>query len=109
MDYKKYFGEEITDEEILRSFAIVLPYLSKLISDDAAVTISDNSKYISYSPGKGFDLKLKYGDEIVNLVKQCLVSRGIIKGNLSCDVLEKEFKVRDIPISNSKSRVILHR
>lgn len=36
LEYKEYFRQEISDEEILRSFVIVMPYLNKLTRDDMA-------------------------------------------------------------------------
>ena len=106
MDYEKYYNEELTDEEILRSFAIVLPFLNDLIRDDTAFAISDNSKYISYSPAKEFDLQLKNGDETVDLVKQCLSTGKIVKGDLSAEALGRAIKVIAIPIKNSKGKII---
>ncbi|MBP2656679.1 MAG: hypothetical protein H6Q73_4248, partial [Firmicutes bacterium] len=31
MDYSKYFQEELSDEEILRAFAIVMPFLNDMV------------------------------------------------------------------------------
>ncbi|MDR3596678.1 MAG: hypothetical protein P4L60_18180 [Clostridium sp.] len=41
MHYNQYFSEELSDEEILRAFIVVLPYLKNLIRDDIAFAISD--------------------------------------------------------------------
>jgi uncharacterized protein YukE len=106
MDYNKYFNEELTDEEILRSFAIVLPFLNNLVRDDMAFGLSDKEKYIFYAPAKGFDLHVEYGTEVVDLVKDSLTTGKIQKGDVPAEVLGKAIKVISVPIKNSKGKVI---
>lgn len=106
MDYEKYFKEEMTDGEILRSYSVVLPLMSDLVIDDMAFAVSDNSKYIFYSKAKGFDLNLKCGDDVVAMVKNCLTSGKIEKGDLPAEVLGKAIKVIAVPIRNSKGTII---
>lgn len=106
MDYNQYFSEELSDEEILRSFSIVLPYLNNLIRDDTAFGLSDKEKYIFYAPSKGFDLNIKYGTEVVDVVKNCLKSGHIEKGDIPSSVLGKAIKVISVPIKNSKGQLI---
>ena len=36
MDYREYFKEELTDDEILRCFAVVMPYFTKLVTNKCA-------------------------------------------------------------------------
>lgn len=106
MDYNKYFSEELSDEEILRSFSVVLPYLNNLSRDDTAFGLSDKGKYIYYEPAEGFDLQVKYGTEVVETVKDALNSGKIQKGNIPASVLGKSIKVIVIPIKNSKGQII---
>lgn len=106
MDYNKYFSEELSDEEILRSFSVVLPYLNNLSRDDTAFGLSDKEKYIYYEPAEGFDLQVKYGTEVVETVKASLNSGKIQKGNIPASVLGKAIKVIVIPIKNSKGQII---
>lgn len=106
VDYNKHFSEELSDEEILRSFSVVLPYLNNLSRDDTAFGLSDKEKYIYYEPAEGFDLQVKYGTEVVETVKDSLNSGKIQKGNIPASVLGKAIKVIVIPIKNSKGQII---
>jgi uncharacterized protein YoxC len=106
MNYKEYFNEDLNDEEILRAFSIVLPYLKNLTRDDTAYGLSDMKQYIHYEPAKGFDLRVKYGDDVVDMVKDCLRSGKNQKGNLPASVLGTEMTIRVVPIKNSKGKII---
>ncbi|MDS0524570.1 methyl-accepting chemotaxis protein [Clostridium sp. SHJSY1] len=106
MEYKEYFNENLKDEEILRAFSIVLPYLKNLTRDDTAYGLSDMKKYIYYEPAKGFDLHLNYGDDVVEMVKQCLNSGKNQMGNLPASVLGTEMIIKVLPIKNSKGQII---
>jgi len=106
MDYKQYFSDEVSDEEILKAFSIVLPYLKNLVRDDMAYGLSDMEKYIHYESAKGFNLHIKYGDEVVDTVKECIRSGKIQNGNLPASVLGKDLKVIAMPIKNSKGQTI---
>lgn len=106
MDYNQYFSEELSDEEILRSFSVVLPYLNNLSRDDTAFGLSDKEKYIYYEPAEGFDLQIKYGTEVVQLVKDSFSSGKIQKGDIPASVLGKSIKVIALPIKNSKGQII---
>jgi len=104
MGYKEYLTENITDIEILRSFSIVLPYLNDLARDDAAFGLTDNEKYIQYESPEGFELQLKGGSELLDVIKDSLRSGKLEKGDTS--VAKKEIKVISIPIRNSKGQII---
>jgi uncharacterized protein YoxC len=106
MDYNEYFSEELSNEEILRAFSIVLPYLNELSRDDTAFGLSDKEKYIYYVPAEGFDLRVKYGTEVVQMVKDCMRNNKIEKGDIPASVLGKAIKVISMPIKNSKGQVI---
>lgn len=106
VDYKAYFQEEISDEEILRAFAIVLPYLNKAVRDDMAFAVSDLEKYISYMPAEGFNLQLEYGDKVVDMVKDCIQSGNIQKGDIPAHVFGTSIKVIAVPITNSRGKII---
>lgn len=106
MDYNQYFSEELSDEEILRSFSVVLPYLNDLAIYDAAFALSDEEKYIHYESAEGFKLDVKYGTEISPLVKDSLISGKILKGDVPASLFGKAVKVISIPIKNSKGKII---
>ncbi|SMC22689.1 Methyl-accepting chemotaxis protein (MCP) signalling domain-containing protein [Clostridium acidisoli DSM 12555] len=106
MDYEEYFNEKLNDDEILRAFSVVMPYLNKLVRDDMAFGLSDLKKYISYEPAEGFDLRVQYGTDVVDNIKASIRSGNIEKGDLPADVLGKELKVIVVPIKNSDGRII---
>lgn len=106
MDYQDYFKEAISDDELLRAFSIVLPYLNQLSRDDTAYGLSDLKKYLFYSPANGFDLHVTYGTEVVNMVKDCIESGSLEKGDIPAEVLGKAIKVIAVPIKNAKGQII---
>ncbi len=104
MGYNEYLTENLTDGEILRAFSIVLPYLNDLARDDTAFGLTDNEKYIQYESPEGFELQLKAGSELLDVIKDSLRSGKFEKGDTS--VAEKKIKVISIPIRNSKGQII---
>jgi Methyl-accepting chemotaxis protein len=106
MDYHQYFNEEVRNEEILRAFSIVLPYLKNLTRDDTAYGLSDLEKYIYYEPSKGFDLHVNYGDDVVDMVKDCINTKQNQRGDLPASVLGTRMTIRVLPIKNSKGQII---
>jgi len=106
MNYNEYFCQELSDEEILRSFAVVLPYLNTLMRDDTAFGLSVDGKYISSAQAEGFKLQLEYGGEVVETVKNCMKSGKIERGDIPANVLGRAIKVISIPIKNSKGQII---
>jgi len=104
MGYKEHLTENLTDVEILRAFSIVLPYLNDLARDDTAFGLTDNEKYIQYESPEGFELQLKAGSELLDVIKDSLRSGRLEKGDTS--VAAKEIKVISIPIRNSKGQII---
>lgn len=106
MDFSQFFREELSDEEILRAFYVVLPYLNDLTRDDTAYAISDGEKYIHYEPSKGFDLKIKYGTPIAQNGKKAFTTGKISKGDVPADILGKAIRVICLPIKNSQGKII---
>lgn len=106
MDFNAYFSEELKDEEILRAFSIVMPYLNDLSRDDTTYGLSDKKQYLSYVPAKNFSLHLNYGDEVVDMVKDCLRSGKNQQGNLPASALGKEMLIKVVPIRNAKGQII---
>lgn len=104
MEYKEHLTENLTDGEILRAFSIVLPYLNDLARDDTAFGLTDNEKYIQYESPEGFELKLKAGSGLLDVIKDSLRSGKLEKGDTS--VSGQKIKVISIPIRNSKGQII---
>lgn len=106
MDYEKYFQEELSDEEILRAFAIVMPFMNDMVRDDMAFGLSDLTKYIAYFKAENFDLNLKYGDEPVDAVKECIRTGEIQILDLPEHLLGTAMRAVIKPIRNAKGEII---
>ena len=106
MNYKEYFSEHISDEEILRAFNIVLPYLNDLTRDDTAYALMNTKQYIYYEAAKGFDVNIKYGDKIDIIGERCLNSGEIQRIDIPENLYGRKIKTVAIPIRNSKGQVV---
>lgn len=106
MDYQKYFQEELSDEEILRCFAVVLPYLNAAVRDDMAFAVSDLEKYLAYTEPEGFKLNLHYGDRVVEIVEECIRRGENQKGDIPEHVFGTAIKVIAVPIKNAAGKII---
>ncbi len=106
MDYQRYLNQELTDEEILRSFAVVLKYLNELNRDDTAYGLTDREKYIYYQSAQGFDLHINPGEEISDEFKECIRSGAVKKGEMDKSVYGKAIHYRAVPIKNAKGEII---
>lgn len=106
MDYKTYFQEPLINEEILRAFAIVLPYLNKSVRDDMAFGLSDREKYIANVQADHFKISVEAGTPVVNDVKECLHSAEVYTGDIPENVLGTAIRVIIIPIKNACGEII---
>jgi len=106
MDYEKYFQEVLSDEEILRAFAVVMPFLNDMVRDDMAFGLSDLTKYIAYAGAETFNLNVEYGTEPINEVKECIRTGKIQKEDIPEHVLGTAMKVIIKPIRNVKGEII---
>ncbi|AAK79491.1 uncharacterized protein Yka (UPF0111/DUF47 family) [Clostridium acetobutylicum] len=106
MNNNEFLMENISDEEILRAFAIVIPYLNKIVRDDMAFGLTDEEKYLAYGPAKGFDLNLRVGSPAVGPAKEAIKTGKTVRSSIPADVLGKEIKVLVAPIKNSKGKII---
>lgn len=106
MNNEKLSEEKLSDQEILRAFRIVLPYLNSLVRDDMAFAVSDTEKYLDYAAPKNFDLKISYGDKNEGYINEAIDKNGINKGDLDKSVLGKEIKYIVVPIRNQAGKVI---
>jgi len=106
MDYEKYFQDELSDEEILRSFAVVMPFLNDMVQGDMAFGLSDITKYVAYAKAETFDLNVKYGDEPIDAVKECLRTGKIQIIDIPEHLLGTAMKAVIKPIRNAKGKII---
>lgn len=106
MDFEEYLKEELSNEELLRSFAVVIPFLNDMVRDDMAFGLSDLTKYIAYSKAETFDLDVKYGGEPIDSVKECLRTGEIQVIDIPEHVLGTAMKAVIKPIKNAKGEII---
>lgn len=106
MDYEELNKLPENDEEILKAFAIVLPYLKNVVRDDMVFALSDRDNYIAYEQGKKFDTKVKQGDSVIDLVRRCMNNDTTYLENVKKEVFGKEAKVMTTPITNRSGKVI---
>lgn len=106
MDDEKNLNRDMSDEKILDSFKVVLPYLNELNRDDTAYGITDREKYIYYQGAQNFDLQIKLGDEISKEFKECIRSGAVKKGQMDQSIYGKAIHFRAVPIKNPKGDII---
>jgi len=59
--YWESFEMHEDDDEIIKSFFYVLPFLNNMVSSDVGVSLVDREKFLLYKPGKMLDLKVPIG------------------------------------------------
>ncbi|WP_312425552.1 methyl-accepting chemotaxis protein [Lacrimispora sp.] len=106
MSNELYTRNKLSDEEILKAFAITLQYFNELNRDDTAYGLTDREKYIYYQPAKGFELKINPGDEISAEFKDCIRTGVVKKGEMDKSVYGKSIHYRAVPIRNAQNEII---
>lgn len=106
MDYREYFKEELSDDEILRCFAVVMPYFTKLVTNKCAFTLASKDAAIDYVSSDEVDFSFEYGSKPVSLLKECLDTNTDKVQFIPEEVFGKSLKVIALPIRNSKNEMI---
>lgn len=106
VDYKEYFHQEISDEEILRAFAIVMPYLNQIIRDDTGFALSDCSHYLACVTANNFDTKVENGSKIMDIAQQCIASGQVQRKDIPEQTLGKAVHIMAAPIRNAANKII---
>lgn len=104
MDYKEYFKEELSDDEILRCLAVGMPYFTRLNTNKCAIVLTDKDKCIDSATSSGVDSLFKYGDKVEGALKECLDANSEKYGTISLG--DKVLRTAAIPVRNSKGELI---
>lgn len=106
MDYREYFKEELTDEEILRCISVAMPYFAKLNTNKCVIVLSDTDKCIDGATSSGFKFDFKYGDRPTDTLKECLDMKSERTGTISKEDGGSTLRTVAVPIRNSKNELI---
>ncbi|KOF57396.1 MULTISPECIES: methyl-accepting chemotaxis protein [Clostridium] len=106
MDYKEYFEKKLTDEEILRCFRVVMPYLNELMMNDCTVALTNTEKGIFASNAEHSFYCGPENEQLIEVVKKCMDANKPQTELIDKEVYGKEFKVIAVPIKNSKNEII---
>jgi len=73
----------VENNSLLDRILELTPLLRNVLGEDYAITVSDNKKFIYYSPGAELDHKVKPGDSIKegSLTHRCLTAKGRLVGS----------------------------
>lgn len=104
MDYREYFKEELSDDEILRCLSVAMPYFAKLNTNKCAMVLTDKEKCIGAAASSGVESMFKYGDKAEGPLKECMDVNSEKYGTISAD--GKILRTAAIPVKNSKGEVI---
>ena len=106
MNYREYFKEELTDDEILRCFAVVMPYFTRLVTNKCAFTLASKDAAIDYVSSDQVDFNFEYGSKPKSLLKECLDTNSEKVQFVPEEVFGRSLKVIALPIRNSKNEMI---
>lgn len=106
VDYREYFKEELKDEEILRSFAVVMPYLRKLLSNPGSFTLVDKEKVIFDVSPETASFKSEYGMEPGPILKDCVKRKQVKTELVPEEAFGTPLKLSAISITNEKDEII---
>lgn len=106
MDYKEYFKEELSDDEILRCLSVAMPYFAKLNTNKCAIVLTDKDKCIDSAASSGIESMFKYGDKVEGVLKECLDTNSEKTGTISLDDIGVKIRSIAIPVKNSRNEII---
>lgn len=98
----------LTDEDILRAFQIVLPYIDKIVREDVAVGLTDREKYIGYAPGEKLNVDLSAGKTIMDnpVIVRCMQENTTLFADADEKIYGVPIKTIFTPIHGSDGKVI---
>lgn len=97
-----------TNEEILKAFKVVMPYINSMTHDDMAVALTDLEKYIGYYPAEKFELDIEYGRPIkgISAIEECIRTRKDVYDDISKEVYGRAVKTIFTPIRGVNDEII---
>ena len=98
----------ITDEEILRAFKIVIPYINKIVREDIVVGLTDTKEYIGYVRSENLDINLSIGKPVHEnpIIVQCMNEGKTLSADADKTIYGKPIKTIFTPIHGIDGKVI---
>ncbi|WP_315122238.1 methyl-accepting chemotaxis protein [uncultured Clostridium sp.] len=96
------------NEEILKSFIDVSPYLSSLLEDEVSFALTDKEKFIAFSPSENIRPDIKVGDVIKrgSSTYDAIRTRNTVTKIIEEDIFNFKLKSIAVPIENENGEVI---
>lgn len=97
----------IEDDELMKSFDNLIPYIPYWFDSEVAFTISNRERFLKVVNSKNIDLKVRAGDAIPNgsCADVCLREQKIVSVVVPANVFGMEFKTVGIPIKDANGVV----
>lgn len=98
---------EISNNEILNSFYVILPYLANLFDEDVSFGIVDTERYLRVQLSPNLDLKIHEGDTIPKggALFEAIKSNKVIIKNVPKEVYGIPFRSYAIPVHEENGKV----
>jgi len=100
--------DKVLDNEIVKAFKTISPYLQDIVDDEISFAISDTEKYLFYKPMESANPGIKPGDPVKegSSSYNCMKSGKMVKGFLPKHVIGVEMMGTAIPVKDEKGSVI---
>ncbi|WP_353893617.1 methyl-accepting chemotaxis protein [Proteinivorax hydrogeniformans] len=101
-------GDFESNEDILRAFKLVLPYINRIVHDDMAVGLTDLEEYVGYFRADNFELDLPEGKPVagISTIEQCIKEQKDTIDNVPPSVYGRAIKTIFTPIYGVNNEVI---
>lgn len=109
MDNVDLINEKSKQEmNLTEAFALVAPYINKLIQEDISISVYDTEKLLVAIPAKSFSLDLKEGERLVegDILTNAIRNDKEILGIVPKELFGVTFASRVIPLHNLDGEVI---
>lgn len=100
--------EQMSDEEILNAFKIVIPYINSIVREDVVIGLTNLTEYIDYVKGNKLDIKIKPGMPISGIptIQECIKYNRVTYDDQDASVYGVPIKTIFMPIHGQNGRVI---
>lgn len=97
-----------SEEEILNSFKIVIPYVKNFFSEDVLLTISDRNRYVYVDGIEKFSINCSVGDNIniYGADAQAMKEKKTVSKLLSKETVGQDVRAISIPIYDQSRNVV---
>lgn len=106
--YMQYDKKTQTNQDILTSFRLVLPYLNKIVREDMAVGLTDLTEYLGYYRAREFELDLPDGTPIKGIptIQECIRTGKDTYADIPPEVYGRTIKTIFTPIYGVNKEII---